>query len=85
MVLVLVKGSNTLRVHDQHLVLLAFLADCDGFVPDPEAFGAWVDSRTDTEPTGLALLVEQDSIQQEALARPIFPCHSDHAYLFVLK
>jgi len=36
MVLVFIEGSNTLRVDDEHLVLLLSFTHCDWLVPNPE-------------------------------------------------
>ena len=51
MILVLVESANTLRVNDESFEsgVVLFVFNFDWLVPDPKAFGAWVDCRTNTE------------------------------------
>jgi hypothetical protein len=44
-----------------------------GVAPQPEALGAWIDCGTNTE--AHILSVNDNTIEQEGLACPVFPCH----------
>lgn len=66
MILVLVESSNALTVDHQALEHLAglFVDDLERLVPDPEAFCAGVDGRTDPE-TAIVRHLQQNSVQQK--------------------
>ena len=53
MILVLIEGPDAFRV--DHEALERFISprvyEVNGLVPDPKAFRAWVDSRSDTKAT----------------------------------
>ena len=95
MVLVLVKGTNTLTVHYEHLErwLSNFSLNLKRLVPDPQTLldlrieandylCARVDSGSHTK-TLVLRFAQDDPVQQERLACPVLSSHSNYSNLLL--
>lgn len=79
MVAILIEATNTLRINHQHIHLLSiFCISNKRRCPHPEPFRTWI-NRGSYSKTWAVLLLEQHTIQQMALACPVYSCHSHNS------
>ena len=76
MVWILVQGAEPFCVHDHHLNgLTIWSLSLKWLGPHPNTFGAWVDSRSNTE---TIRSIEKHSIEQVALTCTVHACHCNN-------
>lgn len=86
MVLIFIEGSDSLAIYNEALEwhLGAAINTVDGFVPDPESLRARINRRSHSKPF-IFLLLEQNPIEQEGLARPILASHCNYSNVVIFE